>query len=476
MKINKLFVTILALGISFMTAQAQDNYKVGVSDSRMLRQGELMSVDFTLDLSELKVVSNRALLITPRIVGPKDTLVLPSVGVYGRTRYYQYTRARQGMISGEGEQSFRVSEKPETLPYSEVVAYAPWMGNARLELLYGEYGCCQNILAQNAIGLAQYSEPALPEPYCPEFLYVRPAAEAVKHRALSGEAYIDFPVNRTAIQENYRNNAEELAKIRRTIDSVREDGDISLNSISIKGYASPEGKYANNLRLAKGRTESLKAYVNGLYHFGNDFIGTESVPENWEGLRSFVEASQLANKKAILEVIDGSLEPDAKEKALATQFPEDYNIIKENCYPALRRTDYKIDYQVRHYADAEEIRSIIDTRPQNLSLEEFYIAAQGLDAGSEEFNDIFETAVRMFPHDEAANLNAGVSALQCGDLKRAARYLDRAGESAEAVYARGVLAALQQDYTKADELFCQVSEILPQAAEARKQLEKYINK
>ncbi len=472
MKINKLFVTILALGISFMTAQAQDNYKVGVSDSRMVRQGELMSVDFTLDLSQLKVVSNRALLITPRIVGQQDTLVLPSVGVYGRTRYYQYVRARQGMISGEGEQSFRVWEKPETLPYREVVTYAPWMRNARLELLYGEYGCCQNILAQNAVGLTHYLEPPIQKPYRPVFLYVRPAAEAVKHRALSGQAYIDFPVNWTAIQENYRNNVDELAKIRLTIDSVRGDEDFVLTSITIKGYASPEGKYANNVRLAKGRTESLKAYVNGLYHFGKDFIGTEYEPENWEGLRSFVEASSLPNKKAILEVIDGSLEPDAKEKALATQFAEDYIIIKENCYPALRRTDYKIEYQVRHYADAKEIRSLIDSRPQNLSLEEFYMAAQDLEAGCEEFNNIFETAVKMFPHDEAANLNAGVSALQCGDLKRAARYLDRAGESAEAVYARGVLAALQQNYSKADELFKQVSDILPQAADARKQIEE----
>jgi len=474
MKINKLFVTILALAFSFHCALGQNNYNVGVSDSRFARQGELMSVDFTLDLTQLKVVSNRALLITPRVVGQKDTLELPSVGVYGHTRYYQYARARKGMISGEGEKSFRMSEKPETLSYSEVVTYAPWMENASLELLYREYGCCQFILAQNTEGLAQYSEPDSPASFCPEFLYVHPAAEVVKHRAISGQAYIDFPVNKTAIQENYRHNADELAKIRKTIDSVREDGDVSLTSLTIKGYASPEGKYSNNARLAKGRTEALKAYVNGLYHFGKDFIGTEYEPENWDGLRSYVEASTLPNKKAILEVIDGSLEPDAKEKALAQKFPEAYNIIKENCYPALRRTDYKIDYQVRHYADANEIRSLINSRPQNLSLEEFYMAAQDLEAGCEEFNNIFETAVRMFPQDEAANLNAGVSALQCGNLKKAQLYLSRAGNSPEAVYARGVLAALEQDYSKADELFKQVSETIPQAAEARKQIELYL--
>ena len=58
-----------------------------------------------------------------------------------------------------------------------------------------------------------------------------------------------------------------MAKIRQTIDVVRNDADTRITALSIKGYASPEGSYSNNVRLAKGRTETLKNYVQSLYAF-----------------------------------------------------------------------------------------------------------------------------------------------------------------------------------------------------------------
>ena len=48
----------------------------------------------------------------------------------------------------------------------------------------------------------------------------------------------------------------------------------------------------------------------------------------------------------------------------------------------------------------------------------------------------------MYPDDETANLNAANTALQRRDTVAAARYLDKAGGTPEAVYARGVLAYL----------------------------------
>ena len=107
----------------------------------------------------------------------------------------------------------------------------------------------------------------------------------------------------------------------------------------------------------------------------------------------------------------------------------------QNCYPALRHTDYRIDYTIRSFSDAEEIRRIVKTQPQKLSLNEFFLAARSCDPGSEEFASIFETAVR----------NAANTALERGDLKRAEDYLSKAGSSSEAIYARGVLAALNGD-------------------------------
>ena len=83
-------------------------------------------------------------------------------------------------------------------------------------------------------------------------------------------------MNRTEIYEDYRRNPIELAKIRATIDTVRNDADTRITSIRIKGYASPEGSYANNTRLAQGRTETLKDYVQRLYNFPSGVMATDT--------------------------------------------------------------------------------------------------------------------------------------------------------------------------------------------------------
>ena len=113
------------------------------------------------------------------------------------------------------------------------------------------------------------------------------------------------------------------------------------------------------------------------------------------------------------------------------------------------------------------------TQPQKLSLDEFYLAAQTCTPGSDEFNEIFETAVRMYPDDPAANLNAANTALQKGDLKSAERYLQKAGESPEALYARGAYAMLTEEYDAAADYLRQAEKAgIHEAEEALEELRK----
>ena len=56
-------------------------------------------------------------------------------------------------------------------------------------------------------------------------------------------------------------------------------------------------------------------------------------------------------------------------------------------------------------------------RPQNLSLNEMYLVANTYSNGSREFINVFETAVRLFPEDDVAKLNAAIAALSRGDVE-----------------------------------------------------------
>ena len=407
---------------------------VRVESLRMERNGGYMEVTMSVVTDGMQVDANRAVLLTPSIAQGADSLALPSIGVYGRTRYYQYSRGDEGMLSGPDETVYRASALPDTVAYRAMVAYEPWMSASRLRLTRRDFGCCRTLLAEQSAVLGGYWLPAL--------AYVRPTASGEKEFSLSGSAFVDFPVDQTVIYPDYRRNTAELGKIAATIDSVRSDRDVTIRAVCLKGYASPEGSYAHNTYLARERTAALKRHIGRLYDFDDETIRTDYEPEDWEGLRRYVVNSNLEHRAEILACIDSGMEPDDKDHHLRTSYPEDYRFLLQHCYPALRHTDYRIEYTVRRYSDVEEIKRILRTKPQKLSLDEFYLAAQSYEPGSEEFSEVFETAVRMYPDDETANLNAANTALQRRDTVAAARYLDKAGGTPEAVYARGVLAYL----------------------------------
>jgi len=446
MKKSILIITALLLGAASAANAGITVNGVSVDSVKLEHSGAYMSVDMTLDMTGLKVGSNRAVLLTPSLVNGADSLALPSVGVYGRRRYYYYVRKGESTLTGKDELSYRVSDKPQSITYNEVLPYQEWMNGARLSLHSSEYGCCNKLVAEQYGILGDFYESLA---FFPELVYVSPVAEKVKSRSLEGSAFIDFPVDQTTIYPDYRRNTVELGKIRATIDSVRNDRDVTITQVWLKGFASPESPYSHNRDLAIGRTEALKTYINRLYHFDANVIATDYEPEDWAGLRRYVEQSNISHKQEILDLIDSDLEPDTKERKIKTAYPEEYRFLLADCYPSLRHTDYRIAYNIRSYSDADEIERIMHTRPQNLSLNEFYLVAQKYEPGTDGFTEVYETAVRMYPADEAANLNAANAAMRRGDNALAERYLAKAGDSPEAVYARGALAIRMEDYDTA---------------------------
>ena len=108
-----LYILTALLGVGTVL-QAQNRQTivgdVSVSDMMMERNGAYMAVDMTLDLKKLQVDGNHAVLLTPRLVNGSDSLDLPSVGIYGRRRYYFYVRNGESMLSGKDERSFKASE------------------------------------------------------------------------------------------------------------------------------------------------------------------------------------------------------------------------------------------------------------------------------------------------------------------------------------------------------------------------------
>ncbi len=441
-----IFISLIALTLS-ANAQTIMNGSLAIDKIEINRSGEHIIIDMDINLSQLKLKSSQATLITPVVVNGDRRLELTPIGIYGRENYINNKRTMGDiMLGGPDEIKFRKSEMPDVLNYQKILVYQSWMNGAIMIIEKEVHGCCNRIDDRAEALVGGYEEFI----YKPEFIYVTPEGEAkAKVYALEGTAMIDFPIGMTRILPNYGSNRAEINKIVKTINSVTEDKDATISNITITGYASPDGPYETNERLARGRTISLKNYVSELLGTTGRLISASHVAEDWEGFRAKIADSYMTNRDAILSIIDSEGDPDLRERKIRQLYPRDFATFKETIFPALRRTDYKVEYEIRTYTDVEEIKSLVRTAPQKLSLQEFYLAASEMQSGGDEFDYIFETAARMFPEDEIANLNAANASMSKGNLRDALSYLAKAGNSAEADYARGVLAALNKEYAVA---------------------------
>ena len=414
------------------------------------RHGDFMVVDMDIDLREMNVKTNRAQVITPLIVSEKgDTVQLPSVGVYGRQRYLNYLRNDSKPLSRGEETTFESSSRPEGYDYLASVGFEPWMDGSSLLIRRRIYGCTNCLIEERTDEVAKIRHTFEPEFVMTDFRKMK--IDTIEG-ALEGAAYIDFVVNKTDINPSYRRNPQELLKIQHTIDTVLNDNGVTITGVSLKGFASPESPYLHNAELARGRTEALKDHLRQLYNFDPQIIRTDYEPEDWDGLRKAVEASNIDHKADILEIIDSDLDPDPKEALLKKKFPKEYKFMLANFYPALRHTEYQIKYRVKHIDDVDQIREMMHTRPNRLTLREFYILANACEPGSDEYFEIYETAARMYPDDPIAAINTAYAALKRKDFASAEKYLTKAGDSDDANYARGALAYIQGDYSKAESL------------------------
>ena len=400
MKRLPIYLAALLLAPTASQAQTTDTRlaadAIKVENMKVEKSNSNLMVDLDLNMSELDLRSNARLVFTPMVKDKNGSnqVLMPQILVSGRKSDISYRRSGHKDYADDAVAVRRKNNTEQTVHYTAVVPYQDWMRNS--DVVIAEDLCgCNEIEEQNTHIVKRLRQPNMP--------YLRPAAEAQKQRSEQGRAFIDFPVDRVELHPNYRKNPTELQKIIETINLVKNDKNTTITNIDIHGYASPESPYEHNAYLAENRAKTLREYVSNLVQLPGDKFTVSSTPEDWEGLREAVAASNLEHKQAILELIDdGGLDPDVKEQRIKSKYPADYRFMLSTYYPALRHSDYVVSYTVKPFS-VEEAKEVLKTKPQQLSLEEMFMVAQTYEPGSKEFNDVMETAVRLYPQDQTAN-------------------------------------------------------------------------
>ena len=472
-----LIYSVLCL-IAALPVSAQKFYKdaINITNASLWQQGESLYINMQMDMRNLKVSNDRTLTLTPVLTGPDNNVVLPEIVINGRRRQKAYLRAMALDKATNMEIPYNTQE---VLNYTQVIPYEPWMENAYLNLEEDLCGCGghQEVLTQEMIMNGVSTETKRLAALQPVPSYIQPKAEVVKARSEQYEAHLDFPVGKSVILPDFMNNQTELRNIREMFNKVQNDKKLTITGVYIEGFASPEGPLKLNEQLSKSRAEALKKYLSVHEQIPANLYNVSFGGENWEGLVKALEASNIKEKTEFLNIIRNTSDiAHRKEEIKRVGGGAPYRTMLKELYPALRKVNCRIDYTIANFK-VDEGKEIIKTQPQYLSLNEMYLVANSYPKGGDDFIKVFDIAVRMYPNDEVANLNAAAVSLTKKDLENAIKYMDKANhQTAEFINNVGVYNFLNGDVQRAVAAFNQAAQMGNEAAKANlQQLQQILN-
>ena len=298
--------------------------------------------------------------------------------------------------------------------------------------------------------------------------FVRPVAESVKLRSVDFTMYITYPVNRHEVYPDFERNRIELERVERLLNTLLSDTTVySITGIGITGYASPEATWQHNLNLTRKRAEGMQRYLMKSYRLGNVPVTAEGKGEDWAGLRKSVAESDMSYRNEILSIIDNYGVFNSREKRLMELGAgEPYRYMLQHLFPLLRRMEMTISYTVKSFSP-DEVEALIDERPQDLSLQEIYSLARSQNSNStilysrSDYGREWDIAVRYFPDDAVANINASSAALVRGDLELAWLCLSKVKDNSKAYNNLGVYCWLCGKIDEAKSYFRKAMDVDP---------------
>ena len=239
------------------------------------------------------------------------------------------------------------------------------------------------------------------------------------------EANIRFLVNQANLRKSElkNNSIQEFVRMLKKINADREG--LNIQNVEVQAYASPEGGFAFNDKLANKRQDTSEGYVKQQLKQTkvNTDIDAHYTAQDWDGFQKLVQASNIQDKDVILRVLSMYKDPEERE-AQIRNMSEAFRELADGILPELRRSRLIINYQTVGRSD-EQIKQTYAEAPTKLNVNEMLYAAT-LESNPAKKKEIYQRAAEYFDKDYRAYNNLAVMAFNDGDEATAKTYIARA--------------------------------------------------
>ncbi len=268
------------------------------------------------------------------------------------------------------------------------------------------------------------------------------------------EANVKFLIGQAQLRKSELQNNSVQEFVRLLAEIAKDQEGKVLNGVEVSAYASPDGGYQLNEKLAGQREKVTGDYVQKQMKNANADapVDTKYTAEDWEGFQELVAASDIQDKDVILRVLSMYKDPEEREqqiKAISSAFRE----LADGILPQLRRARMIANYELIG-RDDEQILAQIKEDPSKLSVEELLYGATLYDNDLKGAANAYQKAVDLYPNDARAYNNLATIAYAQGDYAKAKEWLQRAlgkdNKVAEANANLGLLALQAGNLSEAE--------------------------
>ena len=280
-------------------------------------------------------------------------------------------------------------------------------------------------------------------------------------KAKKQEANIKFLINQANLRKSElkNNSVGEFVKLLKEINKDREG--LNLQNVEIQAYASPEGGFKFNDKLANKRQNVSEKYVRKEMKSagveGN--LDAHYTAQDWEGFQQLVQASNIQDKDVILRVLSMYKDPQEREQQIRNM-SEGFRELADAILPELRRSRLIIHYETIGRND-EQIKAQYNEDAAKLSADELlYYATLEEDAAKKE--EIYAKTAQLYTNDYRPLNNLAVMAFNRGDEAKAkellAQAITKSNNAAEANATLGLIALKNGNVAEAENLIAKAAD------------------
>jgi len=278
-------------------------------------------------------------------------------------------------------------------------------------------------------------------------------------------ADILYNINRSDIR-NTEMKAEDIQALKDYIAMVMQNQRIQVKGVTTSSYASPDGPLTLNEKLSVERGKAAEKYLKkeyGKIPELTDLFASQTTAEDWDGFKTLVQESSIADKELILRVLSMYQDPVVREQEIKNMSTA-YETLADQILPQLRRSKFIVDVDLIGLSD-DEILSAIKNDPSILSLEQILYAAT-LTEDPQEMLNYYQLAAEKEPKCYRAWNNIGWVYLNMGKADEAMQALEKAKALKNDDNVKnnmGFAALLQGDIKAASEYFNSMSAATPES-------------